>query len=254
MRFFYIAVSLAVLVCVPLPAQVQVVVSAAGFGNPGVVHPGQIVSIFGSSIGPETGAVAAPSAGRFPTTLGGVQVRVNGTPATLLYAQSTQINAIVPFGIPKSGNVTIEVAYAGNTTSLSASAAPARLTFFTVDGATNGYAAALNQDGSINSPSNPARRGEVVVLFGTGMGVTSPPSEDGAVAVIQSPDQLARPTELIIPLINGEPALVFYLGQAPGLVNGVAQVNVRIPSNPGGATDYALVGAPRGNTVRVAIQ
>ncbi|MEP7362757.1 MAG: hypothetical protein ABI972_05835 [Acidobacteriota bacterium] len=238
----------------PAPTQAGCIVSAAGFGNAGIVSPGQIVTIFGSLLGPEVGAVAAPAGPGFPSALAGVQVKVNGTPATILYAQSTQINAIVPFGLPKSGTAVIEISYSGKSTTLQAFAEPARVTFFTVDGSTNGYAAAFNQDGSLNSPANPARRGEIVVLFGTGMGVTSPPSIDGAVAIVDSPDKLARPTELLVPFVNDGPAQVLYLGQAPGLVNGVVQMNVRIPATLGGEADRASIGVPRGNTVRVAIR
>jgi uncharacterized protein (TIGR03437 family) len=236
------------------PMQAGCVVSGAGFTNSGIVVPGEIVTLFGSSLGPATGVAAAPAGGRFPQTLGGVQVKVNGTAATLLYAQATQINAIIPFGLTPGAPVTIQVENAGKNSAIAATAEAARLTFFTVDGSTDGFAAALNQDGSLNSPANPARRGEVVVLFGSGMGVTSPASEDGVVAVADSPDRLARPTELLIPFVNSEPASVLYLGQAPGLVNGAVQMNVRIPANLAGESDRAFIGVARGNTVRVAIQ
>jgi uncharacterized protein (TIGR03437 family) len=53
---------------------------------------------------------------------------------------------------------------------------------FTLNGSGSGQAAVLNQDGSINSPRNPADPGSVVSLFLTGTGQTSPPSVEGEIA------------------------------------------------------------------------
>ena len=55
---------------------------------------------------------------------------------------------------------------------------------FTVDGY---YAAALNQDGSFNSASNPAQVGSTVTVFATGLGAINPPQPDGAIVGVPLP-------------------------------------------------------------------
>ena len=88
--------------------------------------------------------------------------------------------------------------------------------------------AILNQDGSVNSSANPAPRGSIVSLFGTGMGLMDPLPEDGQV-INDAEHQLRLPVQVMFGgLIPGE---VLYAGAAPGLVAGVIQINVRIPQN-----------------------
>src|SRR6185503_4340953 len=68
----------------------------------GPVVPGEIITIFGSGLGPVPGVPLTSEQivdGQLPTKLGGVQVLIGGTPAPLLYAGATQISAIVPYEI-----------------------------------------------------------------------------------------------------------------------------------------------------------
>jgi streptogramin lyase len=75
------------------------IVNAASGQHTGTVSPGEIISIFGLGLGPTTPVTATPANGLFPTSLGGVQVLVNGTPIPLLYVSASQINAEIPLGI-----------------------------------------------------------------------------------------------------------------------------------------------------------
>ena len=74
------------------------VVSSANLRS-AAVAPGQIVTIFGRGIGPETGAFASmpPESGNLPVFLADTQVFFGGVSAPLLYVQANQVNAIVPF-------------------------------------------------------------------------------------------------------------------------------------------------------------
>jgi len=90
-----------------------------------------------------------------------------------------------------------------------------------------GLAAALNEDGSLNQEANPVAPGSVIVLFATGEGVTDPPSVDGMI----TGSVLPRPVASVEVTIGGEPAMVEYVGAAPGLVAGVLQVNARLSPN-----------------------
>jgi hypothetical protein len=85
--------------------------------------------------------------------------------------------------------------------------------------------AALNQDGSVNSRTNPAHVGDIVSLFATGAGQTSPDGVDGLIPT----DSFPIPLLPITVEVGGLPAKVLYAGAAPYLVSGLIQVNAQIP-------------------------
>src|SRR6185369_6032116 len=93
----------------------------------------------------------------------GLQVQFNGRPVPILYASANQINLQVPFELP-STPATFALKLLPGDVSIRASAIQS-LGLFTTDGV---HAAALNQDLTVNSQSNPAMAGSVVSLFGTG--------------------------------------------------------------------------------------
>lgn len=207
------------------------VTGAASRQNHARISPGQIVTLIGSGLGPEEGVSAEPSGGRYPTSLAGVRVLVNGEPAPLLYVQASQINAIVPYAARPGTSAKIAVEYEGHFVVLENSVIPAAYELFTMDTSGRGQAAALNQDGSLNSAANPAAPGSIVVLYGTGAGATTPDSADGEVTPIADPALLPKPTGQVHVSLNGIPAEVLYAGAAPGIVAGVSQINVRIPED-----------------------
>jgi uncharacterized protein (TIGR03437 family) len=97
---------------------------------------------------------------------------------------------------------------------------------FTAAGVPFGQLAALNQDGSVNSASNPASAGSIVSIFTTGLGAMTPQLPDGAVAMQIANTPVVEPTITV----NGQPAEVLYIGNAPGLVQGIVQINLRLPN------------------------
>jgi uncharacterized protein (TIGR03437 family) len=105
--------------------------------------------------------------------------------------------------------------------------APAVPGIFTIDSSGNGQAAVFNQDGTINSPSNPARKGSVIVIYATGAGLMDPPMADGAIAPLSLP--LPKPRLGVAVRVGGFDAAVQYAGAAPGLVAGAIQVNALVP-------------------------
>ena len=146
--------------------------------------------------------------------------------APLLYASDGLVNAMVPTEVQQGYCDIVLYTPAGNSEeylSFSWFAAPS---IFTSNGIGFGQAAALNQDGSVNSSSNPAARGSVITVFGTGTGVTNPEFPDGAVVT-----QAAPATYGAIAVIGVSYGTVQYVGVAPDLVNGVMQLNVTIPSD-----------------------
>lgn len=204
------------------------VVNAASFRN-GTLAPGQILSVFGRAIGPDAPAtLAIGDDGRVASSLAGVRLLVNGVPAPLTFVSAGQINAVVPYSAAALPVAQLAVerdgALSEAVTVLTSATAPA---LFTLSGSGVGPAAALNQDSTINAAANPVKRGEVIVLFGTGEGALDPEQADGAV----SAPPLPSPAAEITVRIGNANAEVLYAGPAPGLVSGVLQINARVPAS-----------------------
>ena len=224
------------------------VVSAATFLEGGV-SPGLIVTLFGTGIGPAVLAsnTAGPD-GKFSTMLAGTQVLFDGFAAPLIYASSTPTSALVPHEVAQQTQTQVRLVYQG-VASLPQTVAvlPAQLGLFSANSKGSGQGAVLNQNNSFNSSANPAKRGEIVVLYGTGEGQTAPPGMDGQTAIATYP----KPATPISVKIGGRDAEVLYYGAAPGLVAGVLQINVRIPSAipDGDATVQILEGSAQSPAV-----
>jgi uncharacterized protein (TIGR03437 family) len=234
---------------------IQGVINAAS-GAIGKVSPGMAISIFGTSLGPQTGVsfVLPQSGGALATTLGGTQVLFDGTPVAVLYASADQVNALVPYELANKANTSLQVEFDGVTsTGTTLTVLPAEPGLFAANGAGTGQGALLNQDSSVNSSTKPAAAGTVIQLFGTGGGVTIPPSVDGTLNPLVSTGALAASTTATV---GGQTATVQYSGPAPGLVAGVIQVNVVIPSGTasGNIPVTIQVGGVTSQTVTVAVQ
>lgn len=229
------------------------VVNAAS-GVPGPVAPGQLITIFGTFLAPADAPAPTISAeGIYPTRSSDVQVLLNGVAAPLLYLSPSQINAIVPFQVAGLDQVGLQVTtanYGSNPMLLACTDTSPAL--FTADGSGMGLAAAVNQDGRANSPTNPAAAGSVVTVFGTGFGITTPEDVNGAV----SRSGLMLIAAPISATVNGKNARVLFAGAAPELVAGVAQINVAVPADalPGMAELIVTAGKFRTPPVSVAIK
>jgi astacin len=205
------------------------------------LSPGQMVTVFTAGAGPEDGAIAAPdAAGRYPTRLEGVEVRVNGVPAPLLFVSSRQVNFVLPFGLPVDSRAPRLQLVRDAVTGPELQRLLARATnpsLFTLNGSGRGQGAILNQDGTVNGPGNPASRGSVVVLYANGLGQTRIPLEDGRV----TSGPLSPPEAPIRVRIGGREAVVEYAGPAPGLVAGAFQVNARVPPDISPSSETPVV-------------
>jgi len=215
------------------------VLNAATLSGSGGIAPGELITLTGFGIGPDAGAVYEPGAqGSVPSQLAGVQVLCVGAPVPILYAQSRQINAIAPAGLPVNGTTRVTVLYNNQQFGpATAQVSFGRPGIFRLQSVRSAQAAAINQDGTINGPSNPAARGSVVSVWGTGYGPTDPPCSTGGLnhpkAEPLSPGISALiynvvPNPLGVKII---PATVQYAGSAPGLVCGVVQINFQVPAD-----------------------
>jgi uncharacterized protein (TIGR03437 family) len=235
----------------PLSGSIACIGNAAQFGSGGI-SPGSIVSLYGDRLGPQMPATfKLNSAGQLPTELANTRVLFDGKPVPLLYVQSDQINAIAPWGlaagtsIPTDGRSNIVVEYNGiSSPLLPTPVAPALPGIFCLDAASPCRGAILNQDGTVNSPSNPAKRGSIISIFGTGFGLLNPIPQDGTIIS----DALHRVAAVVEVVFTGRiEAQVSYAGAAPMLVAGVTQINARIPDS---LSDSAVA---EGVTVSIAV-
>ena len=204
------------------PSLLNIANSASG-AYASSVAGAELVSLYGIGIGPDLPLPGEVQNGVFTTSLGGCQVLFNGVAAPLLYADSGQINAVVP-RLGTASTVDVQLVTPSGTVgglTLTASSTP-QVGIFT-NGQT-GLAAALNQDGSVNSPSNAAKSESIVSVFATadsGNGFA-----DGAVTgngIFNATIPVSVTDEY------GQPLQVTFAGAAPDLVNGVMQINFRLP-------------------------
>jgi len=204
-------------------------------GRFGVVSPGQVVSIAGTSLGPIDG-VFAP-AGAWPATLGGVRVTVAGTDVPIRYASSFRVDVQMPFNLP-TGQVPIQIFYNNNTSAVVN--VTTQSTFpgvFAVQSGGAGQAKAVNQNGTLNSVVNPADRGSVVTVYAIGLGAVSPAVTAGQVPPSNPLSLVSNP---VAASIGGVPATVLFAGLAPGYP-GLYQVNLAVPAGAAAGTQELIL-------------
>jgi uncharacterized protein (TIGR03437 family) len=180
---------------------------------------------------------------------------VNEVLSSLYAVMSEQINFVVPFSAPGSGTADVQVVRKSTGQILGSgqlqmnAASPALLT---VSATGNGQVYVLNQDGTQNSASNPAPRGSVIALFGTGQGVVpgAPPDGQPPEGLVMTPDM----PRVIIGTNFVADDDVKFSGLAPNWV-ALWQINVRIPESvaPGNAVVVAVLykGIPSNDPQRV---
>jgi uncharacterized protein (TIGR03437 family) len=197
---------------------------------PGAISPGEIVAIKGSGLGPTTGVLFSvnPATGKVDSTLAGTRVLFGAFAAPITYTSATQINAIVPYEVAGQSQVVMQVQYQGvqsaGTLLQVANAAPGA---FTANSTGSGQAAALNQDGSVNGPSNPAAKGSYATIYFTGGGQTNPPGVTGSVTGLV----LKWLAQGVSVTVGGQLATVAFDGAAPTFVDGVGQLNIKLADN-----------------------
>jgi len=233
---------------------VSAVKSAASYDASGV-SPGEIVAIFGQSLGPADGSLSQPDSGVWGTSFRGVQVYFNGNPAPIYYVSQTQLNAIIPYEVAGQQTVNLVAVYQGNASApFPVAVAAAKIAIFTNDSSGHGQGAILNQDYSLNGPANPAPRGQYVFIYGTGEGPTTPPGVDGR---ITTGTPLPKVSLKCSVTIGGQSAMLNYCGEAPGFTAGLVQINARIPDSvtPGVVPVSITVGGVTSQTgVTVAVK
>jgi uncharacterized protein (TIGR03437 family) len=210
-----------------------------GSFQPGIV-PGSWLTIFGTNLSSTTDSwTTAIVNGNLPTSLDNVKVSVGGEPAYVSYISPTQINALAPSSVETE---TVTVTNSGETSPAVAAAIrwfdPA---FFQWPG---NYAVATTLDYNLavkngtfpGATTTPAKPGQVIVLWGTGFGPTSPSAPVG----VETPSGTTYNTATTVSVtVGGTAATVYGAALAPGYA-GLYQVAIQIPASLVNG-DYAVV-------------
>jgi uncharacterized protein (TIGR03437 family) len=221
------------------PASLVGIQNSAGIQVSSNVAPYELVSLFGVGLGPATALGGQIVNGALTDSLGGVQVLFNNVAAPLLYVGPNQINAIVPSSVVEQDTTAVQIITPNGTlTGPTISVVPSEPEVFQNGPPMppGGPAVALNQDGSLNSATNPAAGGSVVTVWATGGGLeNSAHSEDGMIPPYLFGPLL--PVSVLSPMYTITGGLdsleVLYAGSGPGMVTGALQVNFRLPQSVG---------------------
>jgi uncharacterized protein (TIGR03437 family) len=205
---------------------VNAVVNGASFAGGGVV-PGEIATIFGTNLTSSTG-INLTSSLPLPKEFLKVAVMVNGSPAPLFAVDNVngqqQINFQVPWEVAGKGSANIAVTNNGATgASIVVPVLPAQPAVFNYSIGANVFGAILHANFQLADTGHPAKSGEVVLIYCTGLGAVSSTPADGAAGSGQSTTASATAT------IGGTAAPVSFSGLAPGFV-GLYQVNAQVPA------------------------
>jgi uncharacterized protein (TIGR03437 family) len=207
---------------------IAAVVNSASYAA-GSVSPGEIVTVAGIGIGPDTLQTSQIVSNQFQTRVGNTRILFDGVPAPVIYVSGKQDAVVVPYSVAGKTQTIVTAEYNGLTSPgfpVPVSAVVPGL--FSADSTGSGQGAILNQDNSYNSSAIPAARGSIVLLYGTGEGQTTPGGIDGSIALNAFPKPVA-PMSVIMAGQTVDAALVLYAGAAPSSIAGFFQVNVKIP-------------------------
>jgi uncharacterized protein (TIGR03437 family) len=230
----------------------------AATNQTGPLAPFALVSIYGKELSFTTRAISPAdiSNGILPLAIpgAGVQVTIDLVLAPLIFVSPTQINFLIPATI-RPGRRTLRVARSGlEGPAVQVDIAAAAPGLFTSDGAA---AIAVRADGSLVTAETPASPGDVVLLFATGLGATTPSFD--ALAVPDRAAVITRLSEFDV-LLNGTPMAasnILYAGVTPGFA-GLYQINLRLPEGtPPGPEVQLRIGestSPRGLRLPTRLQ
>jgi uncharacterized protein (TIGR03437 family) len=203
--------------------------------------PNTFVSIYGQNLAwVERGLSADDVAGgRLPTVLPktGVRVWIGAYPAHIYYVSPGQINVLIPADL-RAGRTELRVQldspYGPAVPITLTKAAPA---LFQLDAQT---AIAARADGTVATAESPAKPGEVVVLYATGLGETSPALEFAEIPRKAAPLLDLSAFQILVEGKQLDPARVYYAGVAPGF-GGLYQINIQLPDDLGPDPEIRIV-------------
>jgi uncharacterized protein (TIGR03437 family) len=211
------------LICAGLHAQFAIV-NGASFRTDQPLSPGA----WATATGTFTGVTTATAPGfPLPKTLGQVKVTVDNIDAPVYYVSSTQVNFLIPYAVTP-GLRAVKITSASGTVNGTVRVISTTPGIFVLDrSVTPPTGAIINQDGfTVNTSANPAKRGDIVSIYGTGPGDLTSVPDDGAAPGYNPLRRTVRDPQVFI---NGVEAKVVYSGLNSDAA-GLWQINVTIPN------------------------
>ena len=227
------------------------------------ITAGSTVALFGANLSSTVGAAESLP---LPTFLAGVSVQAGGVAAPLFYVSPSRVNFQLPWDLAAMPQVTITVTADGVSSAPQAvHLVPLSPWLFSINSNGSGQGAILiAQTGEVAAPqgsfpglaTRPARRGEFISVYCSGLGSVSNAPVPGAPA---GSDPVSATSAVPTLQIGGVPAPVtsgFFSGLAPGFF-GLYQINVQVPDGvPSGDTVPVVVtvDGTTSNTVTIAVR
>lgn len=230
------------------PPALSAVISAISDPARATVAPGGLMTVFGSDLTKVPGNLAGFADGTLPGELNGTSVTVAGRAAPLFVVAPGYLVAQVPVDTPAGQQpVVVRNANGAGQPATASVAATAPAIFYDAAGGI----VVNNSTFQLIRPGNPARAGDVLLIYSTGLGQTTPRLETGR--IVQFPPQ--SDTAPVTVTIGGQNAEVIYSIASPGFV-GLYQTAVRLPAGvaPGSQPLALRIGEATSNTVNVAVQ
>lgn len=215
------------------------------------VAPGTLITIYGTGLASGQRSTNVP----LPFEVDGTQVLLGGQPLPILYSSATQINAQVPYDLAVNTEHPV-VVRRGTTQSVPElfTVAQAQPGIFTRNQQGSGQGIVLGADqATVADAAKPARRGEAIVIYGTGLGAVTPEAIPGVPA---PGTPLAQTVEKVTVTVGGKAAEVLFSGLTPGFT-GLYQVNAILaadtPAGPAVPLTIATAGQTS-NVVTIAVE
>jgi uncharacterized protein (TIGR03437 family) len=210
------------------------------------ISPGEVIRIRGANLGPSQAVAAQPDNGRFGGTVAATTVTIGNIVAPLLTASRREVVAVVPLTLASEDAAFVVDSGTGDIP------LPFSLPVRPVNPGL--FAEIRNEDGSMNSRSNPAHRGSTITLRGTGLGAFESAVPDGQVAAA---DSLTKVAAAVAVLVGGREAEVLFAGEMANQVAGIVQVRIKLPAEAATGDAIAVELRAAGvasNQVAIALQ
>jgi uncharacterized protein (TIGR03437 family) len=228
------------------PAVIAAAIAGDLDKNAAAVAPGGLISIFGTHLAKVTTDLSGWAGSKLPVSLNGVIVTIGGVRAPLFYVGPGQINAQVPFEVPPGTQMVVVDNGDGPSAGFAVNVAAVAPGIFFYPAA----AVLKNANFSLVSGTNPAKAGDVLLIYATGLGQTTPSLNTGVLA----PSTTLSNTRAVTVTIGGKPATVAYSIASPQSV-GLYQVAVTVPGGVSGTIPLVMqVGGVASNSVNITVQ
>jgi uncharacterized protein (TIGR03437 family) len=234
----------------PANTALPVVTRGGNAANGATAAAGGLISIFGTSLAKISNDISGWQGTNLPTTFDGVKVTIGGKNAPLLYVSPGQINAQVPVDVAAGPQPVIVTSPNGASTATNITIAATAPAVF-ADLSDPARAIVEHQNFQLVGPDAPAKAGELLIIWATGLGQTTPAMTTGA--LVSFPPQ--ADTAPVTVTIGGQDARVVYSIAAPGAV-GIYQIAVTMPSGVtvGNAAVVVKQGTASSAPVNIAVQ